>query len=93
MFIHNMSYLINLAINALEKYKSKLTEDVDAYIESMQNTIENMDWEDVANDKEMCKCILAGLEILEQEGFKDLSIARIGDIRSMINDLHIWLHK
>ncbi len=86
-----MCYLIDLAVYAVEKYKSKLTEDDDEYIENMQNTIENMDWDDIAEDTNMCKCILIGLEIIEKEDFKELSISRIGDIRSMMSNLKTLL--
>lgn len=87
-----MCYLIDLSISALEAYKNHHLEEGCEFIEKMQNSLENMEWEDVWKNKLMCKCILFGLEIIEQEGFKGLSISRIGDCRSMMGELKLWLY-
>jgi hypothetical protein len=86
-----MCYLIDLAIYALDTYKSHHTEEDHSYIDKKKVEIEDMDWDDIAKYKKLCKYILAGLEIVEKEGFEGLSRARIGDVRSMMSDLRIRL--
>ena len=50
---------------------------------------EEMDWEDVLNEKDLCRLIYIALERWESINFAGtgLSISRIGDVRSMMGEL------
>jgi len=82
-------FYISNAIASLERLLHRKQEE----IKNIQNEIENMNWENIANNEQYCRMILESIELLEKEKFPGYSRQLIIHHRQMLGDLRRWINK